>query len=213
MSQKKAHLLSILQGQPVIPVLLIERVDDAVPITQALLRGGIKAVEITLRTLAALDCIKAIANKMPEVTVGAGTVLDNTQFEAAEKAGAQFIVSPGLNSQLIEKAASSDIPLLPGAITPSEIMTAREKGYDILKFFPAEQAGGTVYLQALVSPFAGVMFCPTGGISLPTAAQWLTLPNVICVGGSWLAPKKLVERQDWDAITALATQASQLHGH
>lgn len=213
MSQKKAHLLPILQGQPVIPVLLIERVGDAVPLAQALVRGGIKAVEVTLRTPAALDCIKAIADKVPEATVGAGTILNSAQFEAAEKAGAQFIVSPGLTGQLIEKAASSNIPLLPGAVTPGEIMAAREKGYDILKFFPAEQAGGIDYLQALASPFAGVTFCPTGGIKLSTAAQWLALPNVICIGGSWLAPKKLIQAEHWNAITALAAEASQLHDH
>jgi 2-dehydro-3-deoxyphosphogluconate aldolase/(4S)-4-hydroxy-2-oxoglutarate aldolase len=210
MSQKKAHLLPILRGQPVIPVLLVEKLDDAAPLARALVRGGIKAVEVTLRTPAALDCIRAIADTVPEVTVGAGTVLDATQFEAAEKAGAQFIVSPGLTAQLIEKADASRVPLLPGAITPGEIMAAREKGYDILKFFPAEQAGGMDYVKALASPFAGVTFCPTGGISLSTAARWLALPNVICVGGSWLAPRKLIQAGQWDAITALATETSQL---
>ncbi|RCL01065.1 MAG: 2-dehydro-3-deoxyphosphogluconate aldolase [Candidatus Tokpelaia sp. JSC188] len=210
MKQKKAHLLSILQNQPVIPVLLIEQLQDAIPVTQALVRGGIKAVEVTLRTSVALDCIRAISESVSEAIVGAGTVLDSKQFEAAERAGARFIVSPGLSTQLIEKAEFSAVPFLPGVITASEIMTACEKGYDILKFFPAEQIGGIAYLQALAAPFSETKFCPTGGISLLKARKWLSLSNVICVGGSWLAPKKLVQEQQWNAITALAIEALQL---
>lgn len=210
MSQKQAQLTPILQAQPVIPVLLIERADAAVPLARALVRGGLKAVEVTLRTPAALECIKAIASQVPEGIVGAGTVLDADQFEAAEKAGARFIVSPGLTDQLAHKAEKSSIPLLPGAVTPGEIMKAREKGYHILKFFPAQQASGANYVKALASPFADITFCPTGGISVSTAAQWLALSNVACVGGSWLAPEKLMQAEQWAAITALAIEASQL---
>lgn len=211
MSQKKAHLLPILQQQPVMPVLLIERRQDAVPLAQALVRGGIRSLEVTLRTEAALDCITSIAQQVPEAIVGAGTVLDAAQFAAAEKAGAQFVVSPGLTPQLVEKAAGSAVPLLPGAVTPGEIMAAREQGYDILKFFPAEQAGGVDYVKALASPLAGVTFCPTGGINLANAPHWLSLPNVICVGGSWLAPQKLIQAGRWDDICALAAGAAQLN--
>lgn len=213
MSQKKAHLLPILERQPVIPVLLVEQLSDAIPLARALVRGGLKVMEVTLRTSVALECIKTIADTVSEAIIGAGTVLDTAQFEAAEKAGAQFIVSPGLTGQLIDKAEASKIPLLPGATTPSEIMAAHEKGYDILKFFPAEQAGGTDYLKALASPFADITFCPTGGINSSTAAQWLALANVICVGGSWLAPKKLTQAEHWDAITALAIEAAQLQNN
>ncbi|RCL00482.1 MAG: 2-dehydro-3-deoxyphosphogluconate aldolase / (4S)-4-hydroxy-2-oxoglutarate aldolase [Candidatus Tokpelaia sp. JSC085] len=210
MSQKKELLLAIMQKQPVIPVLLIERLDDAIPLARALVRGGVKVLEVTLRTPIALECIKAIADAVPEAITGAGTVLDAGQFEDAEEAGAQFIVSPGVTDPLLQQADVSKIPFLPGAMTPCEIMTGHEKGYDIFKFFPAEQAGGIEYLKALSAPFSGVTFCPTGGINIAKAIRWLTLSNVICVGGSWLAPKEFVQTGQWDVITTLAHESSRL---
>lgn len=210
MSQKTELLLPIMESQPVIPVLLIDEVRDAVPLARALAKGGLKAVEVTLRTPAAIDAIRAIANEVPEAVVGAGTVLNSTQYRATEEAGARFIVCPGLTVEIVDAAKDSNIPLLPGVITPSEIMGARQEGYQYLKFFPAEQAGGIDFVKALASPFADIKFCPTGGINAETAPDWLKLPNVICVGGSWPTPKKLVDAGNWDAITALAETAAKL---
>lgn len=210
MSQKTERLLPILLGQSVIPVLVIENLGDAVPVARALVEGGLKAIEITLRTPAALDAIHAISEDVPDAIVGAGTILNGNHFEAAENAGAKFIVSPGLTGELIDVADESDIPLLPGAITPSELMGALEEGYRCLKFFPAMAAGGIDFVKSLASPFADIKFCPTGGISQNNAAEWLKLPNVICIGGSWVAPKKLVDGKDFAAITALANDATKL---
>ena len=210
MTEKTKRLLSLLNGQPVIPVLKIDRLDDAVPLARALVRGGLPMIEITLRTRDALECIRRVSGEVENAVVGAGTILDAAQFEAAEKAGSRFIVSPGINSAVLKAAADSDVPLLPGAITPGEIMMAMEAGLDFLKFFPAEQAGGVGFLKALASPFAGVRFCPTGSVSARNVADYLALPNVICVGGSWVAPDDLVKAGDWSAIEALATQASNL---
>lgn len=210
MSQKTDLLVPVLQGQPVIPVLLIDKVEHAVPLARALAKGGLPAIEITLRTAAALDAIRAVAAEVPEAIVGAGTILNARQYEDAAKAGSRFIVSPGATRQIIEAADNSDVPLLPAAITPSEMLTLREHGYTHLKFFPAEQAGGAAFLKALASPLAGTVFCPTGGISLANARDYLTLPNVICVGGSWVAPKDAVEAGDWDKITRLAADTAQL---
>ncbi|WP_343315525.1 2-dehydro-3-deoxy-phosphogluconate aldolase [Brucella sp. BE17] len=212
MPQKTDLLVPVLQGQPVIPVLLIDRVEHAVPLARALAKGGLPAIEITLRTDAALDAIRAVASEVPEAIVGAGTILNAKHYEQAAKAGSRFIVSPGTTSQIIAAANDSDVPLLPAAITPGEMLTLREEGYTHLKFFPAEQAGGASFLKALSSPLAGTFFCPTGGISLANAKTYLALPNVICVGGSWVAPKELVEKGDWDAITALAQGAAGLKG-
>ena len=209
-AQKTEPLLKVMQGQPVIPVLKIDRVEDAVPLARALARGGLPAIEITLRTPAALEAIREASAEVPEALVGAGTILDAVNFREAVAAGAQFIVSPGLTPQLIEAASSSEIPLLPGAITPSEIMAARQAGYSLLKFFPAEQAGGTDFLKALSSPLAGIRFCPTGGVSASNAPDYLSLPNVLCVGGSWVAPDALVKAGKWDEIEALAREASTL---
>jgi 2-dehydro-3-deoxyphosphogluconate aldolase/(4S)-4-hydroxy-2-oxoglutarate aldolase len=209
-AQKTEPLLKVMQGQPVIPVLKIDRVEDAVPLARALARGGLPAIEITLRTPAALEAIRQASAEVPEALVGAGTILDAVNFREAVAAGAQFIVSPGLTPQLIEAASSSEIPLLPGAITPSEIMAARQAGYSLLKFFPAEQAGGTDFLKALSSPLAGIRFCPTGGVSASNAPDYLSLPNVLCVGGSWVAPDALVKAGKWDEIEALAREASTL---
>lgn len=212
MGKKTEKLLSILQLQPVVPVLVVDRVATAVPLARALVEGGLKAIEITLRTEAALDAIQAVADEVDGAEVGAGTILNARQFDAAVKAGSQFIVSPGTTQELLDAAARSDVPMLPGAATPSEIMALREEGYAVMKFFPAEQAGGAAYLKSLASPFGGISFCPTGGITAASAGAYLTLPNVVCVGGSWVAPKNLVEAGDWAAITALAADASKLAG-
>lgn len=210
MAQRTDLLLPILKGQPVIPVLLVDRVANAVPLARALAAGGLPAIEITLRTPAALDAIRAVAQEVPEAIVGAGTILDARQYEEAAKAGSRFIVSPGTTKAIRDAANGSDVPLLPAAITPSEIMVMREEGYTYLKFFPAEQAGGAAYLKALSSPLAGTLFCPTGGISLANARDYLSLPNVVCVGGSWVAPKELVANGDWAGITKLAAEAASL---
>ena len=210
MTQKTETLLPVLAGQPVIPVIRIERVADAVPLARALAKGGLPAIEITLRTPAALDAIRAAADEVPEAVVGAGTVLDARSYEAAVRAGARFIVSPGASSRLFDAAEASAVPLLPGAVTASEIMAAIERGYSLLKFFPAEQAGGAAYLKSLSSPLAGVKFCPTGGITTANARDYLKLPNVVCVGGSWVAPDDLMAQGRWQEIEALAKAASQL---
>jgi len=210
MPSKTEKLLSLLDGQPVIPVLKIDNVADAVPLARALARGGLRAIEITLRTPAALEAIRRASAEVEEAVVGSGTILDAKQFEQAEKAGSKFIVSPGVTRELLAAAGGSKVPLLPGAITPGEIMTAREAGLDFLKFFPAEQAGGASFLKALASPFAGINFCPTGGVTAKNAVDYLSLPNVNCVGGSWVAPDNLVKAGDWAAIEALAREASGL---
>lgn len=207
MPQKADKLLPIMTGQPVIPVLKIARAADAAPLARALAKGGLPAIEITLRTLDALDAIRIAAAEVPEAIIGAGTILSARQFDQAVGAGARFIVSPGTTQELLDAARSSEAPLLPGAITPSEIMAAAEEGYSLLKFFPAEQAGGASFLKALSSPLAGVRFCPTGGITAANAATYLSLPNVICVGGSWVAPDELVDAGDWAAIEDLARKA------
>jgi 2-dehydro-3-deoxyphosphogluconate aldolase / (4S)-4-hydroxy-2-oxoglutarate aldolase len=210
MGEKTEKLLSILKLQPVVPVLIVEDAKSAVPLARALVAGGLKAIEITLRTAGALDAVRAVADEVEGAEVGAGTILNVAQWEAAVEAGSKFIVSPGTTQELLDVARSSHVPLLPGAATASEVMALREEGYKVLKFFPAEQAGGAAYLKALSSPLAGTMFCPTGGISLKNANDYLSLPNVICVGGSWVAPKELVAAGDWAGITRLAAEAAAL---
>jgi 2-dehydro-3-deoxyphosphogluconate aldolase / (4S)-4-hydroxy-2-oxoglutarate aldolase len=210
MSNKTEKLLSLLDGQPVIPVLKIERAADAAPLARALARGGLKMIEITLRTPDALEAIRRASSEVEEAVVGAGTILSAAQFEEAANAGSRFIVSPGITREVLAAGRDSDVPLLPGAITPSEIMTAQEAGLDFLKFFPAEQAGGAAFLKSLASPFSGIRFCPTGGIGVGNAREYLDLPNVACIGGSWVAPDNLVKAGKWDEIEALARQASQI---
>lgn len=210
MSAKTDKLLSILKLQPVVPVLVIDDAATAVPLARALVAGGLKAIEITLRTPAALAAIRAVADEVEGAVAGAGTILNAAQFEEAVKAGSEFIVSPGTTQELIDVANDHAVPLLPGAATASEVMGLREEGYDVMKFFPAEQAGGAAYLKSLSSPLAGTLFCPTGGISLANARDYLSLPNVVCVGGSWVAPKDLVAKGDWDGITKLAAEAFAL---
>lgn len=213
MCQKKDLLLSLLQERNILPILHIDNLQNAVPLARALIKGGLKTIEITLRTPNAYDAIKAIIQEVPEAIVGAGTVLNTTHYEQAERTGAKFIVSPGLSNELIDCAKNSEVPLLPGAMTPSELMQAWDKGYSYLKFFPAEAAGGIDFIQALASPFSKIQFCPTGGITQKNVVQWLQLSNVFCVGGSWIAPKQLILAGDWDAISSLAHAAAQLSPH
>ena len=210
MSAKTEKLLALLGGQPVIPVLKIERAVDAVPLAGALARGGLRVIEITLRTAGALEAIRRVSGEVEEAIVGAGTILTAAQFDEAAKAGSRFIVSPGITREVLSAGQNSEVPLLPGAITPSEIMTAAEAGLDFLKFFPAEQAGGAQFLKSLASPFAGIRFCPTGGIGVKNAKDYLNLPNVVCVGGSWVAPDDLVKAGEWDEIEKLAREASRI---
>jgi len=208
MPQNTDALLPIMTGQTVIPVIVLDDAKDAVPLAKALVAGGLPAIEITLRTDAALESIRRVAAEVPEALVGAGTILNAAQFDEAVAAGSKFIVSPGLTPELVEAANGSPVPLLPGAVTSSEIMAALEEGYSLLKFFPAEQAGGAAYLKSLSSPFGGVQFCPTGGVSAKNAPDYLALPNVLCVGGSWVAPKDAVTSGDWNTVTALAKEAA-----
>ncbi len=212
MGEKTEKLLAILQYAPVVPVLIVDDVKSAVLLARALVAGGLKAIEITMRTAAALDAVRAVADEVEGAEVGAGTILNVAHWEAAVEAGSKFIVSPGTTQELLDVARQSSVPLLPGAATASEVMALREEGYQVLKFFPAEQAGGAGYLKALSSPLAGTMFCPTGGVSLKNACDYLSLPNVICVGGSWVAPKELIASGDWAGITKLAAEAAALRG-
>ncbi|MBO6918824.1 MAG: 2-dehydro-3-deoxy-phosphogluconate aldolase [Rhizobiaceae bacterium] len=210
MADKTQNLLDVLKLQPVVPVLVVDDVNSAVLLARALVAGGLRAIEVTLRTPAGLDAIRAVADQVEGAVPGAGTVLDAAQYEQAVDAGSQFIVSPGTTLELLDYAKTSSVPMLPGAATASEVMALREEGYKVLKFFPAEQAGGASYLKSLSSPLADMMFCPTGGINLKNANDYLSLPNVVCVGGSWVAPKALVQAGDWDGITTLAKEAFEL---
>jgi 2-dehydro-3-deoxyphosphogluconate aldolase/(4S)-4-hydroxy-2-oxoglutarate aldolase len=203
----------VLALAPVIPVLAVEKLEHAVPLAQALYAGGLKVLEITLRTDAALAVIEAMRKAVPQAVVGAGTLLRPADFKRVEEAGAQFAVTPGLTPQLAAAASSVKFALLPGIVSPSEILQALHFGYDTLKFFPAQPAGGIPMLQAFAGPFANVAFCPTGGISRDTAPAFLKLRNVLCVGGSWVAPKSLVDKGDWAAIEALARDAAALPRH
>lgn len=208
MAQNVDALLPVMTGQKVIPVIVLDNADDAVPLAKALVAGGLPAIEITMRTSAALDSIARVAAEVPEALVGAGTILNAKNWEQAIAAGSKFIVSPGLTPELVAAADGHDVPLLPGSVTSSEIMKAMEWGYTHLKFFPAEQAGGASYLKSCSSVFGAVKFCPTGGVSVKNANDYLSLPNVLCVGGSWVAPKDMVTAGDWDGITALAKAAA-----
>ncbi len=201
----------ICQLAPVVPVLVIDDLSHACNLARALVAGGLPALEITLRTPVALDAIRAMA-EVPGGVVGAGTLLTPADVKAAKAAGAQFGVSPGVTQRLLDACAEQDLPLLPGAATASEVMHLLEMGYTVQKFFPAEQSGGAPFLKSIGSPIPQVRFCPTGGISLKNAGDYLALPNILCVGGSWVAPKDAMARGDWAAITALATQARNLRG-
>ena len=202
--------LSIMQDAPVIPVIVLHKVEHAVPMAKALVAGGIRVLEVTLRTPQGLACIEAIAKAVPQAIVGAGTVRSAADAAAAAQAGARFAVSPGYTSKLGQACRDLKLPLLPGVATSSEIMAAMEDGLSELKFFPAVQSGGLQMLKAWQGPFGDVRFCPTGGISPANAAEFLVLSNVVCVGGSWLVPASAVEAGNWSEITELAQATHKL---
>lgn len=203
-------LKDVLARGPVLPVVTIPEVDQAAPLARALLAGGISTIEITLRTPAALEAIKRVAQEVPDMVVGAGTILSPSDADAAAAAGARFLVSPGLTPALLMAAGGFSVPLLPGVATASEAMTARDAGFRLLKLFPAEAVGGKALLKGLSGPLADLGFCPTGGITLESAPAYLALPNVRCVGGSWLATEAAIQAGDWAAITARARDAAAL---
>ena len=202
--------LAVMKAGPVIPVIVIADLAEAVPLAKALVAGGVRVLEVTLRTPAGLDAIKAIAREVPHAIVGVGTVTAPEEFAQARAAGARFAVSPGLTPALAEAARQSGIPCLPGVMTPSDVIAARAAGFRQLKLFPAQQAGGLGMLKALHGPFPDLVFCPTGGVTEQTALEFLSLPNVACVGGSWLTPKAAVDAKDWAEITRLAARAAAL---
>ncbi len=204
------NLIETMRLGPVIPVIVIEQLEHAVPLARALVDGGVRVLEITLRTPVALQAIRAIAAEVKGAIVGAGTLTRPEDFDACLHAGAAFGVSPGLTPALIAAARASALPLLPGVMTPSEVIAATAAGFEQLKLFPAQQAGGIGMLKAMAGPFAGVTFCPTGGITAPVARDYLALPNVACVGGSWLAPREAVLARDWGTITRLARETAAL---
>ena len=204
--------LSLASHGPVIPVIVLQRVQDAVPLAEALLAGGVKVLEVTLRSPVALQCIEAIARALPEAVVGAGTVRSAADAKAALEAGSRFAVSPGYTAEIGLACRQLGLHLLPGVATASEVMAASADGLRFLKFFPAVQAGGLAMLKALAGPFPEIVFCPTGGISIETAPQFLALGNVKACGGSWLTPADAVAAGDWVRITRLAREAQALRG-
>lgn len=203
-------LTEIMRASPVIPVIAIEHPDHALPLAKALVEGGIRVLEVTLRTPYGLEAIRKIAQELPDAIVGVGTLTRPEEFAQARDAGAVFGVSPGLTPSLMEAAKKSGLPLLPGVMTPSEVMAAREAGFFQLKLFPAVPAGGVGMLNSIAGPLPDVLFCPTGGISEESAPQFLACKNVACVGGSWLTPQDAVRAGDWGRIRALAQLAAAL---
>lgn len=201
---------SLLNRVPVIPVVVVENVEHAVPLSRALVQGGLPVIELTLRTPVALDAIERIAAEVPDILVGAGTIVTPGQAKQAADAGAQFLVSPGCTPSLTQAMKDTGLPHLPGAATVSEVLTLLEAGYTDLKFFPAEASGGANFLKSIHAPVPAARFCPTGGISTANASSYLSLPNVGCVGGSWITPAALVEAEDWDAIAKLAEDAARM---
>jgi len=208
--RKQEQVEAILRLAPVVAVVVIDDLAHGVPLARALVTGGIKAIEVTLRTPVALDAIRAIADGVEGAVVGAGTLLAAKDLRAAEIAGARFGVSPGITPALLDAAEQSSLPYLPGAATATEAMQLFERGYTFQKFFPATPAGGPEYLRSLASPLPGIRFCPTGGITAKTAPDWLALPNVICIGGSWMCSAKVVGAGDWAKVESLARQAAAL---
>ncbi|MDJ0392276.1 bifunctional 4-hydroxy-2-oxoglutarate aldolase/2-dehydro-3-deoxy-phosphogluconate aldolase [Rhodococcus sp. G-MC3] len=203
---------SLIDRVPVIPVVVIENLDHAVPIARALVKGGLPVIELTLRTPVALDAIERIAAEVPEILLGAGTIVTPGQAKQAADAGAQFLVSPGSTQSLTQAMRETGLPHLPGAATVSEVLALLEAGYTELKFFPAEASGGANFLKSIHAPVPAARFCPTGGISPANVASYLALPNVGCVGGSWITPAALLANEDWDAVADLARAASELSG-
>lgn len=205
--QWKIPALEILQAGPVVPVMVIHELADAVPLARALVAGGVRVLEIVLRTPVALDAIRTIVRVVPEAITGAGTVVNVQDLQAVTEAGAVFAISPGLTRELLDAALQGPIALIPGIATISELMIGLDKGYRQFKFFPAEAAGGIGMLKAIGGPFPQVSFCPTGGITAANYLDYLALQNVVCVGGSWIVPTDLIEAHNWPAITELAAQA------
>ncbi|MFF9483915.1 bifunctional 4-hydroxy-2-oxoglutarate aldolase/2-dehydro-3-deoxy-phosphogluconate aldolase [Streptomyces sp. NPDC014676] len=201
---------SVLDLAPVVPVVVVEDAADAVPLARALVAGGLPAIEVTLRTPAALDAIRAIAGEVPDAVVGAGTVITPAQVDEVVAAGARFLVSPGWTDVLLEAMRASGVPFLPGVSTASEVVALLERGVREMKFFPARAAGGTAYLRSLAGPLPQARFCPTGGIGPDSAPDYLALPNVGCVGGSWMLPADAVAARDWGRVEALAREAAGL---
>ncbi|MEU8666174.1 bifunctional 4-hydroxy-2-oxoglutarate aldolase/2-dehydro-3-deoxy-phosphogluconate aldolase [Streptomyces anulatus] len=201
---------SVLDLAPVVPVVVLHDAADAVPLARALVAGGLPAIEVTLRTPAALESIRAMAAEVPGAVVGAGTVISPEHVRDTVDAGARFLVSPGWTDALLEAMKASGVPFLPGVSTTSEVVALLERGVREMKFFPAEAAGGTAYLKALSAPLPQARFCPTGGISLASAPSYLALPNVGCVGGSWMVPGDAVAAKDWDRVARLAAEAAAL---
>ncbi|MGW1291749.1 bifunctional 4-hydroxy-2-oxoglutarate aldolase/2-dehydro-3-deoxy-phosphogluconate aldolase [Streptomyces sp. NPDC002533] len=205
-----APAASVLDLAPVVPVVVLHDAADAVPLARALVAGGLPAIEVTLRTPAALESIRAMAAEVPGAVVGAGTVISPEHVRETVAAGARFLVSPGWTDALLEAMRASGLPFLPGVSTTSEVVALLERGVREMKFFPAEAAGGTAYLKALSAPLPQARFCPTGGISLASAPSYLALPNVGCVGGSWMVPGDAVAAKDWDRVARLAAEAAAL---
>lgn len=203
---------SVLALAPVVPVVVLEDASDAVPLARALVAGGLPAIEVTLRTPAAPEAIRAIAREVPEAVVGAGTVTGAEQARTAAEAGARFLVSPGWTPTLLAAMRETALPFLPGVSTTSEVVALLEQGVTEMKFFPAEAAGGTAYLKSLASPLPQARFCPTGGVGVHNAADYLALPNVGCVGGTWMLPQDALAARDWERIRALAAEAATLGG-
>jgi 2-dehydro-3-deoxyphosphogluconate aldolase/(4S)-4-hydroxy-2-oxoglutarate aldolase len=211
MSQHTQRIDAICAAAPVIPVLKLDNAEQALGVCTALVKGGLKVLEITLRNDYGLQAIKQISEALPDAIVGAGTVTTPEQYEACIEAGADFIVSPGATPSLLTYGAQASIPLLPGVASVSEAMAGMDFGYERFKLFPAVVVGGVDLLKAFYGPLANLKFCPTGGVKPNTAQQFLELPNVMCVGGTWLTPSDIVAQQDWASIEALAQQASQIH--
>jgi len=210
MKSKNQRIEEILSLAPVVPVLQFNNTEDAIETSRALVAGGLPVIEITMRTKEALQCISAVAKHVKGAVVGAGTVLNTAMMNDAIEVGSQFLVSPGATQELMDANAKKDIPLLPGIATPSEAMALMNEGYEFLKFFPAEQAGGAGYLKSMGAVFQNLKLCPTGGLTLEKAPSYLALNNIICVGGSWVAPGDLIKKKDWDGIQKLAAEAAAL---
>ncbi|ALM90205.1 MULTISPECIES: bifunctional 4-hydroxy-2-oxoglutarate aldolase/2-dehydro-3-deoxy-phosphogluconate aldolase [Alteromonas] len=206
-SKWKYSPADIFAAGPVVPVLVINDVEKAVPLAKALMAGGIKVLEVTLRTPAAIDVIKRIADEVPDSLIGAGTVTNAQQLKAVIEAGAKFAISPGMTADLLKAGMEAEIPLIPGISSTSELMKGKDAGYTHMKFFPAEASGGVKAIKAISGPFPEFTFCPTGGIGPGNYNDYLALKNVVCVGGSWLAPDDAIESGDWDRITQLAKEA------
>lgn len=204
------NLEAVMSASPVIPVIVIDDLQDAVPMAAALLDGGLKVLEVTLRTDYGLAAISAIREALPEAIIAAGTVISAEDVVNAKAAGAEFLVSPGCTPRLLDAAIAAGIPLLPGINSPSEAMALLERGLTDMKFFPAEAAGGVAMLKSIAGPLPRLRFCPTGGINMSNAADYLALPNVLCVGGSWMVDKAVLKNKDWGAVASMAREAAKL---